>query len=84
MLKDKGAIIKRMQVPLMKYCLPFYFTLQKCKRNKMFLFISISVPCVFYLYFQVVNDTGDISPLLPNLNWILLLLMVGRSLGTFW
>ena len=27
MLKDKGAIIKRMQVPLMKYCLPFYFTL---------------------------------------------------------
>ena len=49
-----------------------------------FLFISISVPCVFYLYFQVVNDTGDISLLLPNLNWILLLLMVGRSLGTFW
>jgi aspartyl-tRNA(Asn)/glutamyl-tRNA(Gln) amidotransferase subunit A len=27
MLKDQGAIIKRMQVPLMKYCLPFYFTL---------------------------------------------------------
>ena len=27
MLKEKGAIIKRMQVPLMKYCLPFYFTL---------------------------------------------------------
>jgi len=27
MLKDRGAIIKRMQVPLMKYCLPFYFTL---------------------------------------------------------
>jgi len=27
MLKAKGAIIKRMQVPLMKYCLPFYFTL---------------------------------------------------------
>jgi aspartyl-tRNA(Asn)/glutamyl-tRNA(Gln) amidotransferase subunit A len=27
MLKDKGAIIKRISVPLMKYCLPFYFTL---------------------------------------------------------
>lgn len=27
MLKERGAIIKRMQVPLMKYCLPFYFTL---------------------------------------------------------
>ena len=27
MLKDRGAIVKRMQVPLMKYCLPFYFTL---------------------------------------------------------
>lgn len=27
MLQDRGAIIKRMQVPLMKYCLPFYFTL---------------------------------------------------------
>ena len=27
MLRAKGAIIKRMQVPLMKYCLPFYFTL---------------------------------------------------------
>ena len=26
MLKDKGAIVKRMQVPLMKYCLPFYYT----------------------------------------------------------
>ena len=27
MLQERGAIIKRMQVPLMKYCLPFYFTL---------------------------------------------------------
>ena len=27
MLKERGAIIKRIQVPLMKYCLPFYFTL---------------------------------------------------------
>lgn len=27
MLKDKGAIIKRISVPLMKYCLPFYYTL---------------------------------------------------------
>lgn len=27
MLRDKGAIIKRISVPLMKYCLPFYFTL---------------------------------------------------------
>jgi aspartyl-tRNA(Asn)/glutamyl-tRNA(Gln) amidotransferase subunit A len=27
MLKDKGAIVKRMQVPLMKYMLPLYFTL---------------------------------------------------------
>jgi aspartyl-tRNA(Asn)/glutamyl-tRNA(Gln) amidotransferase subunit A len=27
MLKDRGAIIKRISVPLMKYCLPFYFTL---------------------------------------------------------
>jgi len=26
MLKDKGAIIKRISVPLMKYCLPQYFT----------------------------------------------------------
>ena len=26
MLKDKGAIIKRISVPLMKYCLPCYFT----------------------------------------------------------
>ena len=26
MLKDRGAIIKRISVPLMKYCLPFYFT----------------------------------------------------------
>ena len=26
MLIDKGAIIKRISVPLMKYCLPFYFT----------------------------------------------------------
>ena len=27
MLQDRGAVIKRMSVPLMKYCLPFYFTL---------------------------------------------------------
>lgn len=27
MLKEKGAIVKRISVPLMKYCLPFYFTL---------------------------------------------------------
>jgi aspartyl-tRNA(Asn)/glutamyl-tRNA(Gln) amidotransferase subunit A len=27
MLQDKGAIVKRISVPLMKYCLPFYFTL---------------------------------------------------------
>lgn len=27
MLQDQGAIIKRISVPLMKYCLPFYFTL---------------------------------------------------------
>ena len=27
MLKDRGAIIKRISVPLMKYCLPFYYTL---------------------------------------------------------
>lgn len=27
MLIDKGAIIKRISVPLMKYCLPFYFSL---------------------------------------------------------
>ncbi len=27
MLQDRGAIIKRISVPLMKYCLPFYFTL---------------------------------------------------------
>jgi aspartyl-tRNA(Asn)/glutamyl-tRNA(Gln) amidotransferase subunit A len=26
-LKERGAIIKRISVPLMKYCLPFYFTL---------------------------------------------------------
>jgi len=26
MLIDKGAVIKRISVPLMKYCLPFYFT----------------------------------------------------------
>ena len=26
MLKDRGAIIKRISVPLMTYCLPFYFT----------------------------------------------------------
>ena len=26
MLIDRGAIIKRISVPLMKYCLPFYFT----------------------------------------------------------
>jgi aspartyl-tRNA(Asn)/glutamyl-tRNA(Gln) amidotransferase subunit A len=27
MLVDRGAILKRISVPLMKYCLPFYFTL---------------------------------------------------------
>ena len=27
MLQDKGCVIKRISVPLMKYCLPFYFTL---------------------------------------------------------
>jgi aspartyl-tRNA(Asn)/glutamyl-tRNA(Gln) amidotransferase subunit A len=27
MLIDRGAIIKRFSVPIMKYCLPFYFTL---------------------------------------------------------
>jgi len=27
MLQDRGAIIKRISVPLMKFCLPFYFTL---------------------------------------------------------
>lgn len=27
MLQDQGATIKRISVPLMKYCLPFYFTL---------------------------------------------------------
>jgi len=27
MLQDRGAIIKIISVPLMKYCLPFYFTL---------------------------------------------------------
>ena len=27
MLRDRGAIIKRISVPLMKYCLPFYYTL---------------------------------------------------------
>lgn len=27
MLRDRGAIIKRIQVPLMKYVLPFYYTL---------------------------------------------------------
>jgi len=26
MLIDRGAKIKRISVPLMKYCLPFYFT----------------------------------------------------------
>ena len=30
-------------------------------------------------YFQVVNDTGDISSPPPNLNWILLLFMARRS-----
>ena len=33
-------------------------------------------------YFQVLNDRGDISSHLPNLNWISLLLMVRRSLAT--
>lgn len=27
MLIDRGAVIKRISVPIMKYCLPFYFTL---------------------------------------------------------
>ena len=27
MLKDRGAVIKRVSVPLMKFVLPFYFTL---------------------------------------------------------
>lgn len=27
MLKDKGAVVKRISVPLMKYCLPFYYSL---------------------------------------------------------
>jgi len=27
MLQDQGAIIKRISVPLMKYCLPFYYTI---------------------------------------------------------
>lgn len=35
MLKDRGAIIKRISVPLMKYCLPFYYTLvpSECATN---------------------------------------------------
>lgn len=31
MLEDRGAIIKRFSVPLMKYCLPFYYTLIPCE-----------------------------------------------------
>lgn len=27
MLKERGAIIKRFSVPLLKYCLPMYYTL---------------------------------------------------------
>ena len=27
MLKEKGAIIKRISVPLLKYCLPMYYTI---------------------------------------------------------
>mmetsp|Transcript_12549 Transcript_12549/g.8755 ORF Transcript_12549/g.8755 Transcript_12549/m.8755 type:complete len:97 (-) Transcript_12549:417-707(-) len=31
MLEDRGAVIKRFSVPLMKYCLPFYYTLVPCE-----------------------------------------------------